>query len=55
MIRPCPECGVELEFETTYPPIPMTLHRWFLDERELLFCPSCDAELPDSPIVKAAA
>lgn len=48
--RPCPSCGLTMEFHRMTPPIPMTLYGWTLDgERWRFECPACDAELPDGP------
>lgn len=50
---PCPECGHDLEWAIRTPPIPLTLYEWLDPNGEgatILFCPSCDAELPQGDL-----
>lgn len=48
---PCPACGYELAWAVQTPPIPLTLYRWFDDEKPVSECPRCDEWLPEGNLL----
>jgi endogenous inhibitor of DNA gyrase (YacG/DUF329 family) len=46
----CPGCGFWLTWAAETPPIPMTVFRWFHDDRPVQECPECGNPLPEGDI-----